>query len=226
MALSRLLFCAASLAVLDFIDRVDATNPSVSFGEELEDCLTGLNVAREAAGLGKLTNPTGEDALNNLKYDQGLGQVICQAVEGKDSTNTSKDNTFAVFALAGEESNPDCNAAVQTWQSGFSIFGQTAPQEAKINDYIKNPKALSFLTLYNPKADKGQCKVATCTTNSEGTDKKYGLVCLSSPSNLSGNPFFSEEEWAKIAKVFSSSTSAALPSLLTFAAVLAGASVS
>ncbi|KAL8448013.1 hypothetical protein Emag_004127 [Eimeria magna] len=228
MAPSRLLFCAASLALLDFKTFAKAASTTVKFGEEVKDCLASLNVARQAADLGNLTS---EGNVQDALQDSGsLGQPICDAVEGKEVSTDKKEDlktngTFAVFALAGENTTPDCNAAVKSWQDGFSIFEQTAPANSKIDDYIKDPKAMSFLTLYNPRAGKGLCKVVTCTPTSREANKKSALVCLTSPSVITDTAMFSDDQWEKIVKVFSSSAFVAVPSLLAIAAVLAGASL-
>ncbi|KAL8451285.1 hypothetical protein Emed_002086 [Eimeria media] len=145
MAVSRLLFCAASLAVLDLKMFANASTNTLTFeNKELEGCLASLNTARGAAGLEALEK--GDDLLNSLEYGQGLGKAICEFVE-----------------------------------SGFSLFEQTPPETTKVGDYVKDPKALSFLTL--------------------------------------------DDQWQKIAKVFSSSASSTVPSLFAVAAVLAAASL-
>ncbi|KAL8451287.1 hypothetical protein Emed_002088 [Eimeria media] len=273
MAVSRLLFCAASLAVLDLKIFANASENELTFGQdEVENCLDSLNAARGAAGLVSLAE--GADVLIDLDYKNDLGKDICDVLEvclgtnlcvvesmsrftlgcesklrgdgrscnerllyfccisqGKQFTALTADfsrGTFATFGLTDDEkAKVDCSAAVQSWQSGFSIFGQTAPSNDKIEEYIKDPKALAFLTLYNPLGKNGECKVATCTPAAPNAEKKkYGLVCLTSP-NVLGNqsPMFTADQWEKIAKIFSSSASAAVPSFLAIAAVLAGVSL-
>ncbi|KAL8451286.1 hypothetical protein Emed_002087 [Eimeria media] len=231
MAVSRLLFCAASLAVLDLKTFANAATNTLEFGNELGDCLASLNTARGAASLGNLTK--GDTLLNSLNYSTGLGKDICEVLEEKSSTAEQGDfsnGTVAVFALTKDsKDNVDCSAAVKDWQSGFSLFEQAAPSKDNISNYIKNPKALAFLTLYNPSGQQGLCKVATCTADQDSDDKrKYGLVCLTSPSVLAQTTMFTTEQWEKIVKVLNpspSSASAAVPSLLAIAAVLAGVSL-
>ncbi|KAL8450470.1 hypothetical protein Emed_002558 [Eimeria media] len=55
--------------------------------------------------------------------------------------------------------------------------------------------------------------------------KAKALVCLTSPDAFNNRPLFTQEQWDKIAKALSSSTSVAAPSTLAFAAMLSEPSV-
>ncbi|KAL8434440.1 hypothetical protein ACSSS7_003171 [Eimeria intestinalis] len=197
MAVSRFLFCAVSLALLDFKTVANAGEPSVSVANDKvkNDCLAKLSEARQAAALGSLTAPQ-ENFFNGLNHANGLGKVIYEAVlQGTELKATKEDlskGPIAVFALpANPGETLDCSAAVESWQKGFSIFGQTAPASDKLDEYMKNAAALSFLTLYNPAATTGQCTVATCTSDNANRDKeKYALVCLTSPAIPDKAPMF------------------------------------
>ncbi|KAL8451284.1 hypothetical protein Emed_002085 [Eimeria media] len=227
MAISRLLFCAASLALLDLETAASDTGPKLEFQEkDVNGCLSTINAARKEAGLGDLTPK--DSLFSGAEYnDQGLGQAIFETVlkgapSGTVSGAQAYNGTYAVFAL-GESSDPGCSAAVTSWQSGFSLFGQNAPSKDTVD--IKKPQAVSFLTLYNPYATNGYCKVADCTPQATEGSKKSALVCVTDPSVIGKDPMYTADQWEKIVKVFSSSASTAVPSLLAIAAVLAGVSL-
>ncbi|KAL8450471.1 hypothetical protein Emed_002559 [Eimeria media] len=199
-----------------------------------------MDEARQAADLPKLTKQSLFPAVQEQDDQNTYLKSICDTLLGEQATDakageTSK-GTLATYRLA-DNTNPDCTAAVKDWQGGFSIFEENPPVEADTGNYSNlDEKARSFVALYNPSdpSIKGDCQKIVCqqtTTNKQketvqnnnATDKTASaLVCLTSPDAFTKNPLYSQQQWEKIAKALTNSTSIAMPTSLALAAVLTG----
>ncbi|KAL8440802.1 hypothetical protein Emag_007717 [Eimeria magna] len=147
---------------------------------------------------------------------------------------------------------PQCSDAVKHWRKGYSIFKADPPVDRKVDYAGVSPDGVSFVTLYNPSdGAQGRCVVAACTEKSkteseeergeeeegeededeEEKDQKLNaqsdskmvsaLMCATTPVAFENSPLFTRDQWDKIAKA--NSASMATASLLTSAALLAGA---
>ncbi|KAL8451283.1 hypothetical protein Emed_002084 [Eimeria media] len=233
MTSSRLLLVAAASAIL--LDSLAAasqsTDPELTLTSGNE-CLTDMNAARDAAGLKALTQKTMEDIFPEQYGENNIWKVVCDNVL-KETAFAPADfktakGTYAFYNFSSETGDK-CKAAVKNWQSAFKQFEESPPVSEDVDYVGMGGEALSFLALYNPQNDaQAECKVAVCKeaqktreSGAEGSTKQgSALLCVTSPNAFSKRPVFTQDQWDKIAKAFSSSASAAAPSTLALAAVL------
>ncbi|KAL8274123.1 hypothetical protein Esti_001965 [Eimeria stiedai] len=266
MVAFRLLFCSAAALLLPESEAALSGGKTETTLTDANQCLATMNEARYAADLPKLQKQT---LFPQKEDDNGLLPFACSLLLKKnppgDEVSKSLGGTPAIFEMS-EDSDPDCNAAVKEWQSGFELFAANPPVN-KDEEYLGlPPKQFSFVSLYNPSPGAvGECQVVLCEekdaqeqssqqlpqkdeaeekeaekrqqegaagaagapggaeAENAGGKKAKALVCLTSPEAFNNKPLFTQQQWDKIAKALSSSTSVAAPSFLVLAAVLSGA---
>ncbi|KAL8448007.1 hypothetical protein Emag_004121 [Eimeria magna] len=267
MTLFRLGLCtAASLSLVGSTGAGTEALPETTISlNDANDCLSGMDEAREAADLPTLTQDSLFPTVKAEEQDPFL-QSICETLLKEHTAETKategSKGTLAIFPLA-EKAELDCSAAVENWQGGFTSFGENPPvKEDSLKYSDLDDQARSFVALYNPSDRiKGDCQVVVCKKQTaigqretggpkveevtetgggppqltvpsqpgaaedgsgEAKDKTASaLVCLTSPDAFAKNPLFSQQQWKKIAKALSNSTSFAVPTSLAFAAMLA-----
>ncbi|CDJ70111.1 SAG family member [Eimeria necatrix] len=166
-----------------------------AFGEATEDG----QLLPEHAGSGKAVIP------------ETLWNQVCEKIMGVGCEIEKLVGTPAYYA--GEK---DCEAAVQYWKDGFSLFNNKLPPNyTALNDPdVYTDKAVSFVALYNPKASPlASCAFVTCTKTTlarspnnrslrrlqNEPQKTTAVICLTNPEALkTGEAPFKEEEWQKI----------------------------
>ncbi|KAL8274124.1 hypothetical protein Esti_001966 [Eimeria stiedai] len=216
--------------------------------KDASECLVDMNAAREASGLKALAKSRNA-RLPTTDAEHVLWKLVCDALLEKERDSYNLDGLpkgdYAMFEL-GEGTSPQCSAAVKDWQSAFTMFQRKNPPIRE--DVIAKGRAgLAFVALYNPyEGAEGECQVVACTDTAtgrqvqaqaggppEGRERREGggshktvsaLLCLTFPHSFAKTTVFTQEQWDKIVKSLSSSASqsTAVPSFLTFAAVLAG----
>nr|UUW39112.1 suface antigen 11 [Eimeria magna] len=244
MALARsFLVAAASVVLLDSTAR--ASDPVTLKLAEVTSCLTNINEARQEAGLTILKGSTDlvpEDSTfqsAGKAPPEGLWSQVCTnllgGVESKAPKSSTTLGTYAFFGLGEVEEQknlteiePQCSAAVEKWQKGFSSFEADPPAGKKVEYNDVSPDQVSFVTLYNPVSEaKGQCAVATCKSSlpSRNTTKlPAALVCFTGSNAFNQDPLYTEDQWNKIRKAFGvNSASVAAPYALALATALAAA---
>ncbi|CDJ63163.1 SAG family member [Eimeria necatrix] len=169
-----------------------------------------MNEARTAAGLAEF-KPASEETQVLPQHSgtvmkisaETLWNEICKKIMVRDALHlfcfsflhakqevdiTQADDLVGTFAYyAGKN---DCKAAVQYWKDGLSLFNDQLPPTYKaLNDpAVYTDKAVSFVALYNPKANPvASCAFVTCTKGSV-------VAAPDQSENHEGR----EEEWRKI----------------------------
>ncbi|CDJ41979.1 SAG family member [Eimeria tenella] len=185
---------------------------------------TPMNEAGTAAGLPAFGESTKDGQL--LPEHAGSGKTVipetlwnqvCEKIMGLSHEIEKLVGTPAY--CAGEK---DCEAAVQHWTDGFSLFNNKLPPNyAELNNPdVYTDNGVSFVALYNPKASPvASCAFVTCTKTSAFAPQRSrspdvrslrrlqnepqrtttAVICLTNPEALkTGEAPFKEEEWQKI----------------------------
>ncbi|CDJ41981.1 SAG family member [Eimeria tenella] len=203
-----------------------AEGASITGTAKTLNCLAAMNEARTAAGLAEFKPaaeqgqmlPENPAAKSDIRAAD-LWEEICQEIAGSDSDGVEAQKLKGTFLYyPGED---DCAAAVQYWKDGFSLFNNKLPPMYKVlgKPEVYTNKAVSFVALYNPKADPvASCAFVTCTKGDVFTaaalSKSHGgpalrrlsgekpttaLICLTNPEAFTADAApFKEEEWQKI----------------------------
>ncbi|KAL8439079.1 hypothetical protein Efla_006678 [Eimeria flavescens] len=201
----------------------ERTNTSPTYNRV--SCLDAMNPPRQAAGFSPFKNP--------------------KILPVKTANAPSMENgTYGVHVQTGQTA--DCSAAVDHWKEALVSFGTLPPiykKDVKPYDGLQN---MSFVALFNPKADaKVDCAEspsgpAAGAGQDSGTeeggenaspDDSAGvvyeearvLVCASQPGALTeGSKPFTEEEFMRITDSLLSSAFVAAPTLLALSAASLG----
>ncbi|CDJ63162.1 SAG family member [Eimeria necatrix] len=212
-----------ALAAVPVFCGQQAESASITGTAKTLNCLAAMNEARTAAGLAEFKPaaeqgqmlPENPAAKSDIQAAE-LWEEICQEIAGTDSARTEAQKLKGTFMYyRGED---DCTAAVQHWKDGFSLFNNELPPVYKAlgSPEVYTDKAVSFVALYNPKADPvASCAFATCTKgDAAALSKSHGgpalrrlsgekpttaVICLTNPAALTADAApFKEEEWQKI----------------------------
>ncbi|KAL8440882.1 hypothetical protein Emag_007648 [Eimeria magna] len=204
------LVAAASVVLLDSTARAsDSATVKVA---EKPDCLTAVNEARQKAGLAilkeskdlastELTSQSSGKTPPEGIWTQVCANLLGSGGEFKPPKASTSLGTYALFGLGeieeGEdltEIEPQCSAAVERWQKGFSFFEPDPPVGKQVDYNDASPGQVAFVTLYNPVSEaKGQCAVATCKSPSLGRDTSKlpaALVCFTGSNAFDKDPLF------------------------------------
>ncbi|CDJ63158.1 SAG family member [Eimeria necatrix] len=223
-----------SLLVGQAIAQQDAVaNPKA----EKLDCLEMMNALRTAAGLDKFKDASkvtqvlpayGNAAQRDVEVaaETLWKNEICPKVTGAGSSTTGEaaklTGTYAYYPVADDKK--DCNAAVEYWKGGFSLFNNEIPPtyESANNPSVYSDRAVSFVALYNPQPEPVvscvflQCPPPSDTTPGDGrrlssaSTTVDAIICLTNPAalNASAAPF-KEDEWNKIVQAISGNSGGA-----------------
>ncbi|CDJ63156.1 SAG family member [Eimeria necatrix] len=187
------------------------------------ECLEAMNGLRTAAGLAEF-KAASDPAQVLPKYEktgqrsvqinaETLWGEICPKITATDSTRVTQASnltgTFAYYPVADDKN--DCNAAVEYWKGGFSLFDNEIPPkyEGTNQPTVYSDRAVSFVALYNPKPEPVvSCVLLQCPTASTpapgtpgvpGSSRRLSdssttvdsIICLTNPPALtkSAAPF-------------------------------------
>ncbi|CDJ41980.1 SAG family member (sag4) [Eimeria tenella] len=201
------------------------------------NCLEAMNALRTAAGLAEFKEAsTATQILPEKAVEKDatvkpgtLWEEICPKVRGTEPDNITEakklTGTFAYYPVA--DGKKDCNAAVEYWKGGFSLFKNEIPPEfTEANKTtVYNDRAVSFVALYNPKPDPVvSCVLLQCPTAtspgvpgagrrlSSSSTTVEAVICLTNPAALTENAApFKEDEWKKIVEAISGNKSEVSP---------------
>ncbi|CDJ41995.1 SAG family member [Eimeria tenella] len=238
-------------AVLAFCEHGTASAATTGKAETL-DCLTEMNEARAAAGLAGFEKAAKEgQVLPEYSTEErqivasDLWNEICQNLVGEESK--PKETLKLVGTPAHYLGEKNCEAAVEYWNEGFSLFKNEIPPAytASSSRDVYNDKAVSFVALYSPKESPvASCAFVTCTTPganatappAQPEDPDSGpsrslqeeskittaVMCLINPEALDPNEApFTEDEWKKIVRALGSSGISPVTPSLTLGVILA-----
>ncbi|CDJ66685.1 SAG family member, partial [Eimeria necatrix] len=123
------------------------------------DCLEAMNGLRTAAGLAEFK----EASIATQVLPE---KTVERATDSDETTQAGKlTGTFAYYPVA--DGKKDCNAAVEYWKAGFSLFKNELPPEFTETNKtaVYSDKAVSFVALYNPKPNPVvSCVLLQCPT--------------------------------------------------------------
>ncbi|CDJ34726.1 SAG family member [Eimeria mitis] len=227
-----------------------AQGSSPTYTVDLEDanvCLEEINTARQAAGLERFKEPSGDltwpqTSVAKVEQPSTAWNPVCEALIAEDAEeeasntdgNEFTSGTYAFMALESE--TPDCAAAVSHWKDAVNNFTAIPPAKNNETKLYEKQQNVSLIALYNPSDDAAaDCRVVTCTLptgsqpstsnmrSAEKEKKGYALLCMTTPDALKGEDApFDEEQWKKIKASITGSASAVAPSLLAVAIAAVG----
>ncbi|CDJ63159.1 SAG family member [Eimeria necatrix] len=145
---------------------------------------------------------------------------ICPKITGAGAARTGEatklTGTYAYYPVTDDKK--DCNAAVEYWKGGFSLFNNEIPPtyESANNPSVYSDRAVSFVALYNPQPEPVvscvflQCPPPSASPPSAGrrlssaSTTVDAIICLTNPAALNANAApFKEDEWNKIVQAIS-----------------------
>lgn len=179
----------------------DATVKPGTLWEEICPKVRGVNCIRCIADM-KPPNVLGYSGARNCTGIMFfLFSSSCVQTEPDNITEAKKlTGTFAYYPVA--DGKKDCNAAVEYWKGGFSLFKNEIPPEfTEANKTtVYNDRAVSFVALYNPKPDPVvSCVLLQCPTAtspgvpgagrrlSSSSTTVEAVICLTNPAALTEN---------------------------------------
>lgn len=168
MAVFKLLTLAASTLVLA---RGEQPGSSTAPRAAEANCLDQFNAARDKVGLEACTAPTTKQLLEfatgskRTEDKNSFLEAVCNGGLTEKTTNAETHKltgTFAYFVQSGEKEN--CDAAVESHKEGFEALGSSLPPAFhKDTTPYNNHKAVSFVSIYNPKPKATlECIYVTC----------------------------------------------------------------